>query len=223
MNQEMASLVNRFVDKWKKNDKQPTLLSKVKSVVKPPENLKQQISLVIQRIDVQAKTLDIAVKRFESRDVDIFNRVVKAFSERDEARANILATELSEIRKIENMLTCALLAMQSISMRLNTVSELGDLVTVLNPAKSVLNSIGSEMCSVFPEASQELGSIGNLLSEIVVNSSQSTDVPVNTGRLDPEAEEILKEAELAAEKKLKQQIPEVATEKSIDKLTSVEA
>jgi division protein CdvB (Snf7/Vps24/ESCRT-III family) len=223
MNQEMASLVNRFVDKWKKKDKQPTLLSKVKSVVKPPENLKQQISLVIQRIDVQAKTLDIAVKRFESRDVDIFNRVVKAFSERDEARANILATELSEIRKIEKMLIHASLAMQSISMRLNTVSELGDLVTVLTPAKSVLNSIGSEMCSVFPEASQELGSIGNLLSEIVVNSNQSTDVPVNTGRLDPEAEKILKEAELAAEKKIKQQLPEVATEKSIDKLTSVEA
>jgi len=216
-------LVNRFVDKWKKKDKQPTLLSKVKRVVKPPENLKQQISLVIQRIDVQTKTLDIAVQRFENRDADIFSRVVKAFSERDEARANILATELSEIRKIEKMLIHASLAMQSISMRLNTVSELGDLVTVLIPAKSVLNSIGSEMCSVLPEASQELGNIGNLLSEIVVNSNHTTDVPVNTGRLDPEAEKILMEAELAAEKKLKQQLPEASTEKSIDKLTKIEA
>lgn len=218
----MASLVNRFVDGWKK-DEQSTLLSKVKSVVKPPENLKQQISLVIQRIDVQAKTLDAAVQRFERRDADIFNRVVKAFSERDEARANILATELSEIRKIEKMLMHASLAMQSISMRLSTVSELGDLVTVLTPAKSVLNSIGSEMCSVFPEASQELGDIGNLLSEIVVNSNQSTDAPVNITRLDPEAEKILKEAELATEKRLKQQLPEAATEKSIDKPTSIEA
>ena len=216
-------MVNRFVDKWKKKDKQPTLLSKVKSVVKPPENLKQQISLVIQRIDVQTKTLDIAVQRFENRDADIFSRVVKAFSERDEARANILATELSEIRKIEKMLIHASLAMQSISMRLNTVSELGDLVTILIPAKSVLNSIGSEMCSVLPEASQELGNIGNLLSEIVVNSNHTTDVPVNTGRLDPEAEKILMEAELAAEKKLKQQLPEASTEKSIDKLTKIEA
>jgi division protein CdvB (Snf7/Vps24/ESCRT-III family) len=219
----MANLVNRFVDRWKKKDKQATLLSKVKSVVKPPENLKQQISLVVQRIGVQTKTLDIAVQRFESRDADIFSRVVKAFSERDEARANILATELSEIRKIEKMLTQASLAMQSISMRLNTVSELGDLVTVLTPAKSVLSSIGSEMCSIFPEASQQIGNIGNLLSEIVVNTNQSTDVPVNTRRLDPEAEKILKEAESAAEKKLKQQLPEATTEKSIDKLTSIEA
>jgi len=219
----MASLVNRFVDRWKKKDEQPTLLSKITNVVKPPENLKQQISLVIQRIDVQTKTLDIAVQRFESRDVDIFNRVVKAFSERDEARANILAAELSEIRKIEKILTHASLAMQSVSMRLNTISELGDLVTVLNPAKSVLNSISSEMFNVFPEASQELGNIGNLLSEIVVNTNQSTDLPVNTGRIDSEAEKILKEAESAAEKKLKQQLPETATEKSIDKLTSIEA
>ena len=215
-------MVNRFVDRWKKKDEQPTLLSKITNVVKPPENLKQQISLVIQRIDVQTKTLDIAVQRFESRDVDIFNRVVKAFSERDEARANILAAELSEIRKIEKILTHASLAMQSVSMRLNTISELGDLVTVLNPAKSVLNSISSEMFNVFPEASQELGNIGNLLSEIVVNTNQSTDLPVNTGRIDSEAEKILKEAELAAEKKLKQQLPETATEKSIDKLTSIE-
>lgn len=219
----MANLANRFADKWTKKDKQPTLLSKVTNVVKPPENLKQQISLAIQRIDVQTKTLDIAVQRFDNRDADIFGRIVKAFSERDEARANILATELSEIRKIEKMLIHASLAMQSISMRLNTVSELGDLVTVLIPAKSVLSSIGSEMCSIFPEASQELGSIGNLLSEIVVNSSQSTEAPVNTGRLDAEAEKILKEAELAAEKKLKQQLPEASTEKSIDKLTGIEA
>ena len=216
-------MVNRFVDRWKKKDKQSTLLSKVKSVVKPPENLKQQITLVIQRIDVQTKALDITVQRFEGRDVDIFNRVVKAFSERDEARANILATELSEIRKIEKMLTQASLAMQSVSMRLNTVSELGDLLTVLAPAKSVLSNIRSEMCSVFPEASQELGNIGNLLSEIVVNCNPSTDVPVNTGRLDSEAEKILKEAELAAEKKLKHQLPEAAMEKSVDKPASMEA
>jgi division protein CdvB (Snf7/Vps24/ESCRT-III family) len=219
----MASLVNRFVDGWKKKDKQPTILSKVKSVVKPPGNLKQQISLVIQRIDVQTKTLDMAVQRFESRDVDIFNRVVKAISERDEARANILATELSEVRKIEKMLTYASLAMQSISMRLNTVSELGDLVTALTPAKNVLNSIGSEMCGVFPEASQELGNIGNLLSEIVVSTNQPTDISTNTGRLDLEAEKILREAELAAEKKLKHELPEAATEKSVEKPTSLEA
>jgi len=216
-------LRNRFVDRWKKKDEQPTLVSKVKNVVKPQENLKGQIALVIQRIDVQTRTLDNAVQRFQNRDADIFNRVIKAFSERDEARAHILATELSEIRKIEKMLTNASLAMQSVSMRLNTVSEMGDLVAVLSPAKNVINSIRSGMCDILPEASTELGNIGNLLNNIVGTTCQTADIPVNTTRIDPEAEAILKEAEIATERKLKQQFPEVSADNSRERLASLEA
>ena len=39
-------------------------------------------------------------------------------------------------------------------MRLSTVSELGDVVAVLSPAKNVINSIRTEMCGIMPEASQ---------------------------------------------------------------------
>jgi division protein CdvB (Snf7/Vps24/ESCRT-III family) len=216
-------LGNRFVERWKKKEEQPTLVSKVKSVVKPQENLKEQIALVIQRIDVQTRTLDAAVQRFQNRDADIFNRVVKAFSQRDEARANILATELAEIRKIEKMLTHASLAMQSVSMRLNTVSEMGDLVAVLSPAKSVINSVRSGMCDILPEASAELGSIGNLLNDIVGTTCQTQDIPVNNTRIDPEAEAILKEAEMVTERKLKQQLPEIAENNAGERLASIEA
>jgi division protein CdvB (Snf7/Vps24/ESCRT-III family) len=216
-------LGNRFVDRWKKKEDQPTLVSKVKSVVKPQENLKEQIALVIQRIDVQTRTLDAAVQRFQNRDADIFSRVVKAFSQRDEARANILATELAEIRKIEKMLTHASLAMQSVSMRLNTVSEMGDLVAVLSPAKNVINSVRSGMCDILPEASNELGNIGNLLNDIVGSTCQTADIPVNNVRMDPETEAILKEAEIATERKLKQQLPEVAEDNPREKLASIQA
>jgi len=202
-------LGNRFVDRWKKKEDQPTLVSKVKSAVKPQENMKEQIALVIQRIDVQTRTLDAAVQRFQNRDADIFSRVVKAFSQRDEARANILATELAEIRKIEKMLTHASLAMQSVSMRLNTVSEMGDLVAVLSPAKNVINSVRSGMCDILPE--------------IVGSTCQTADIPVNNVRMDPETEAILKEAEIATERKLKQQLPEVAEDNPRERLASIQA
>ena len=216
-------MVKGFIDRWKKREEKPSIASKVKNVVKPQENLKQQITLVIQRIDVQTRTLDAAVQRFQNRDVDIFNRVVKAYAERNEARANILATELAEIRKIERMLTHASLAMQSISMRLNTVSEVGDLVAVLSPAKTVINSVRSGMCGILPEASTELGNIGNLLNDIVGTTCQTADIPLNNPRVDPEAEAILKEAMMATEKKLKQQLPEIATGNSPERLTGLEA
>jgi division protein CdvB (Snf7/Vps24/ESCRT-III family) len=216
-------LGNRFVDRWRKKEEQPTLVEKVKSVVKPQENLKEQIGMVIQRIDVQTRTLDGAVQRFQSRDQEVFNRVVRAFSERDEARANILATELAEIRKIEKMLSHASLAMQSVSMRLNTVSEMGDLVAVLSPAKSVINSVRTGMCDILPEASSELGNIGNLLNDIVGSTCQTADIPMNTTRIDPEAEAILKEAEMVTERKLKQQFPEAGADNSPERLASLEA
>jgi division protein CdvB (Snf7/Vps24/ESCRT-III family) len=216
-------LVNRFVNRWKEKEQEPSVVSKIKGIGKPSIDLKQQIIVVTQRIDLQTKTLDNAVRRFQSRDADIFNSVAKALSERDKARANILATELSEIRKVEKMLTHTSLALQSVSMRLNTVTEMGDLITILSPAKSLLSNISQEMSSILPEASQELGNIGSLLSEIVSSTNQSTDMSVDIGKANPEAKEILAEAELLAGKNLEVQLPEPATERSIKKLTNSEA
>jgi len=165
----------------------------------------------------------MAVKRFENRDAALFKCVVKALSERDKARANILASELWEIRKVEKMLMQESLALESVSMRLSTVSEIGDLVTVLAPAASVLNSIRSGMSTILPEAGQELENIGSLLTDIVTSTNQSTEMPVNIGTVNADAEKILEEAELAAGNRLKEQFPEVATGVAISKKTSIEA
>ncbi len=121
------------------------------------------------------------------------------------------------------MLSHASLALQSVSMRLSTVSEMGDLVTILSPAKGMLNGIRSEMCSILPEASMELGNIGNLLSDICISTNQGDDTPVNTIMANADALQILEEAEVAAENKLRERIPEVATEVAINKRTSLEA
>ena len=216
-------MVNSFLGKWRDKESQPSITSKIKNIGKPSQDIKQQISLVTKRIDTQTQTLDIAVKRFENRDVALFKCVVKALSDRDKARANILASELWEIRKVEKMLMQESLALESVSMRLNTVSEIGDLVTVLAPAASVLNNIRSGMSTILPEAGQELENIGSLLTDIVTSTNQSTEMPVNIGTANADAEKILEEAELAAEKRLSEQFPEVATGVAMSKKTSIEA
>ena len=217
-------MVKKFFDKWRNKEKEePALSSKIKSIGKPSENVKDQITLVIQRLDVQTKTLDCAVQRFENRDAALFQCVVKALSNRDNARANIYASELMEIRKVEKMLMQESLALESVSMRLKTVSEMGDVVSVLAPAASVLNNIRSGMSTILPEAGQELENIGNLLGDIVTSTNQSTEMPINIGTANEDAEKILEEAELAAEKRLKEQFPEAATGVAMCKKTSIEA
>ena len=99
---------------------------------------------------------------------------------------------------------------------------MGDVVALLSPAKSMLNSVRSEMCSILPEASQELGNIGCLLSDIVSTTNQG-EVPENTIMATADAMQILEEAEVAAEKKLGEKFPEIGTEPTMNKRTSVEA
>ena len=203
-------MVNRFIDRWKEKKQQPTFLSKIKDTGEPSQGLKQQISIVLQRIEIQKQKLNNAQSRFEKRDTTLFKRTIEALSERDTMRANVLAGELAEIRKVEKMLMHASLALESVSLRLNTVSELGDAVTVLAPAAGVLNNIRGEMSGIFPEAGHELENIGTLLTDIVTTTHNDTGVPVNIGTASLEAEKILQEAETAAERKLKEQFPEIS-------------
>lgn len=203
-------LGNRFVDRWRSKEKEPSVASKILGVAKSQVSLKEQIGLVTSRLDVQTRGLDAAIRRFELRDAEIFGRVVRAMEARDQARANIYATELGEIRKVEKMLNHASLALQSVSMRLSTVSEMGDVVAALSPARAVLGSVRGEMCSIFPEASAELGNIGNLLSDICVSTSnESTAMPMDVRVANEEALKILEEAEVAAEVRLKDRLPEI--------------
>lgn len=214
-----------FTDKWSQKEKEPSVVDKIRNVAAPEVSIKEQITSVTQRLDMQTKTLDAAVLRFQNRDGEIFNRIVKAMANHESARANILATELSEIRKVQKMLNQASLALQSVSMRLSTVSEMGDLVAILSPARGVLSGVRNEMCSIYPEASQELGNIGNLLSDICTSSSQELNMPNAGVAPNTEALQILEEAELAAESRLNQQLPEVdiTAENNIRRRTSMEA
>jgi division protein CdvB (Snf7/Vps24/ESCRT-III family) len=148
--------------------------------------------------------------------------VVKAIANREQARANIYANELGEIRKVEKMLIQESLALESVSMRLRTVSEVGDLVTILGPAASVLNTVRSGMSDILPQASQELESIGSLLGDICTQTSQSSESPVNIGSVNEDALAILEEAEVAAEKRIRDQFPEVGTGIEVNKRTSIE-
>lgn len=215
-------LVAGFANRWNKKPKQSSFLSKIKDVNKPSQGLRKQIHTVLQRIEVQKQKLNNAQNRFEHRDATLFKRTVKALSERDTMRANVLAGELAEIRKVEKMLMHASLALESVSLRLNTVSELGDVVTVLAPAAGVLNNIRASMSSIFPEAGQELENIGTLMTDIVSTTHQDTGMPVNIGKASLEAEKILEEAETTAERKLKAQLPEISNVMPPIEKTSIE-
>jgi division protein CdvB (Snf7/Vps24/ESCRT-III family) len=110
---------------------------------------------------------------------------------------------------MEKMIMQARLALEQIVLRLRTVSELGDVVSTLGPAVSVLRAVKAGMANIFPEAERELGQIGNLLSGIIVEAGQSTGLSINFETANEDAQKILTEAAAVAEQKIKEKFPEL--------------
>ena len=199
----------RFSRKWEtKRDVQP-FTDKLKDAVRPPGPLKPRLDFAVRRIELQVQKLDQATDRFSQRDKTIFARIVDAYTKHDTSRANVFASELAEIRKMERLIINARLALEQIVLRLRTVSELGDVVSTLGPAVGVLRSVRAGLVSVFPEAESELGEIGNLLSGIMIEAGQGSGMTLNFDSVNEDASKILNEAATVAEQRVKDKFPEL--------------
>jgi len=202
-------LSERFAKKWEsRRDEQP-FTDRIKDTVKPPGPLKPRLDFAVRRIELQVQKLDQATDRFTQRDKTIFARIVDAYTKHDTARANVFANELAEVRKMERLIMNAKLALEQIVLRLRTVSELGDVVSTLGPAVGVLRSVRAGLVSVFPEAENELGEIGNMLSGIMIEAGQGSGMTLNFDAVNEDAAKILTEAATVAEQRIKEKFPEL--------------
>jgi division protein CdvB (Snf7/Vps24/ESCRT-III family) len=206
---EVINLSERFAKRWdSKRDDQP-FTKKLQEAVKPPGPLRPRLDFAVRRIELQVQKLDQATERFSQRDKTIFARIVDAYTKHDSARANVFANELAEIRKMERLIINARLALEQIVLRLRTVSELGDVVSTLGPAVSVLRSVRAGLVSVFPEAENELGEIGNMLSGIMIEAGQGSGMTLNFDSVNEDAAKILTEASTVAEQRIKEKFPDL--------------
>jgi len=201
-------LSERFAKKWENRRNEP-FTARIREAVRPPGPLKPRLDFAVRRIELQIQKLDQATERFSQRDKAIFARIVDAYTKHDTARANVFANELAEIRKMERLIINARLALEQIVLRLRTVSELGDVVSTLGPAVGVLRTVRTGLASVFPEAENELGEIGNLLSGIMIEAGQSSGMTLNFDTVNEDAQKILSEAATVAEQKIKEKFPEL--------------
>lgn len=199
----------RFAKKWDtKRDDQP-FTNRIKEAVKPPGPLRPRLDFAVRRIELQTQKLDQATERFGQRDKTIFARIVDAYTKHDTSRANVFANELAEVRKMEKLIINARLALEQIVLRLRTVSELGDVVSTLGPAVGVLRSVRAGLVSVFPEAENELGEIGNMLSGIMMEAGSGSGMTLNFDSVNEDAGKILNEAATVAEQRIKDKFPEL--------------
>ncbi len=171
--------------------------------------LKQKLDYAVRRLTLQISKLDQASERFTQKDRAMFARLVDAISKHDTAHANIYANELAEVRKMAKLVMNAKLALDQVMLRIQTCTELGDVVANLGPAIGVLRSVGSCMGGVLPEAENELGEIGNMLSGLMFEAGLNSGMTMNFDNVNEDAAKILTEAATVAEQKVNDNFPEL--------------
>lgn len=199
-----------FEKNWNKKD--DPLFSRVKDRITPSNPLKPRIEAAERKIQVQISRMEIALSRISDRDAYIFRKVVLALQRQDTTRASMYANELSEVRKLGTLVTQSKLAFMQVVMRLNTVRDLGDAVTVISPVMSVVKNVGSNLSYVIPEAKGEISEINNILSDIMVDSGGiPNNSHFNSDTTNEEADKIISEASILAEKRMSEMFPAISS------------
>ena len=200
--------MSQFASKWTSN-RGPGLGERVRDAVRSEAPLKPRIEHAVRQIKLQVNKLDQTESKLKDRDNTIFSKVVSSIQKHDMPHATVFANELAEVRKMNKLVTQAKLALEQISLRLNTVSELGDVVVTLTPAMGVIKNVQEGVMSVLPEADHEISEISGLLSGILVDAGQMGGHTINFQSANEEAEQIMGEASAVAEKRMKEKFPDL--------------
>ncbi|MFQ5573910.1 MAG: Snf7 family protein [Nitrosopumilaceae archaeon] len=202
-----------MISKWSINGKDGSLSQKVLDKVKPEAPVKNKIDEAQKKLQFQITKLDGIHEKLQKKHDFVFDKIVTAQRSDNQTYAKAYAIELNQIRKMRNMIGGAKLAMEQIQIRLNTVSELGDVVVTLSPAMSIIKGLGTSLGGLMPEANAYMEDLSNMLGDVVkgstVSSHHSLSIADNTST---ETYAILEEAHNIIEGRAKATIPEVPSE-----------
>lgn len=204
-----------FNKKWIKSQGEGVtnkfLENKILDNIKPPAPLKPKIEDAQKKLELQISKLNNIANKLHDKDQVIFKRIVFAMQNHDSQYAKVLSNELSQVRKMNKMITSATLAMEQIQLRLNTITELGDVVVTLSPAMSVIKGLKGGLSQMIPEAGQSFEQISNSLNSILLESGQMPTTEINSfsGGLTEESMRILEEASAIVEESMKDKFPDL--------------
>jgi len=203
--------VEDFIKNWNGGKQEPSIAEKIKSLFKPQQPLRYRLIMAHYKLKTTINRLDVYISKLQERDRALFEKVVEAQMNKDTARAAMYANEIAEIRKITKQLLTTQIALEQVELRLETVSELGDVFTSLIPVLGVIRELRQAIKGVMPELSVELGELEDGLQEVVIEAGQFTGTGVDYTVTSPEARKILEEASAIAEQRMKEKFPSLPT------------
>jgi len=180
----------------------------VKIFQPPPQPIGEIIFQTVRKLKTQQVRLEQATIRLRERDRALFSACIAQVRMKRKERAAICANELSEVRKVLNMVAQCQLALERIILRLETIREVSEIMADLKPALKSLRILTETMVNVMPDVAQELQRVNDSISETLAVTRMNAPDSIAPLTAKTEAgEEILKEVSSVLERKLSEELP----------------
>jgi division protein CdvB (Snf7/Vps24/ESCRT-III family) len=194
---------------WNKTEGE-SITQKVIGRVKPDVPLRSKIELAQKKLQFQISKLEVITEKLQKKHDGIFEKVVNAQKSHNNAYAQAYANELVQIRKMKNMVNGAKLSMEQIQLRLNTVSELGDVVVTLSPCMSIIKGLSPSLSGLMPEATSSMQDLSQILGDVMSGSSLEGSDLMSAGNINnSDTLAILEEAHSLIAGQTKSSIPDI--------------
>src|SRR5919107_3677761 len=134
------------------------------------------VNSAISVINTQISQLKVMDTKFSNIDANFSSKITQNIKLGNNARANIIANELSAMRRLRKNTHNASLALEVVAIRFSTITEFSTMMDTINPTVEMLTDIQKDLSKVVPSATEVISQVHTLSSDVLINSSINTDV-----------------------------------------------
>ena len=201
--------MTNFGQNWNKQSNSG-ISEKFQGLVKKEQPLKPRIENTIKGLNNPISKLNKTSNQLSEKEQKIFGRIVQAKQNGDIRTAKALANELAQMRKTSSMIGNMRLSVEKTQLRLTTVNSVGDAIVAMRPAVDTMKVVVPAMSNVMSQASDEIGSMGNMLEDMMPGSIGEDFSSADSGA-SQETDLILQEAAAVAGTQIGEKFPSVPT------------
>jgi division protein CdvB (Snf7/Vps24/ESCRT-III family) len=133
---------------------------------------RSKVAMALKQIEVQRRELEGVRGRLTERRKSLFDSTVKALQEKNNPKANVYAIEHAEVCKTMKVVEASELALTQITLRLESIMEVGDVMSHLTTAFKSLKMVSKEMETFGPQLDATSSSINSTLAETMAHMGQ---------------------------------------------------
>lgn len=166
------------------------------------------VNNAVSVINTQISQLQSIDTKFSNIDASFRSKIAQNIKLGNNAKANVIANELSAVRRLRKNTQNVSLALEVVAIRFTTLTEFSMMMDTINPTIDMLTDIQKDLSKAVPSATDVMSQVHTLSSDVLINSTINTDGKINSV-VDKDALSILSDVQNSLEDEAKEKLPEV--------------